>query len=183
MGEIKSTFEIALEKSEKIKVPNDVIYRQKYVPEGNKLAARYMDGKIEEDGLLKELSRYGDDFRRYVVYGAQEIFLRHIRLPETGEIQKTNENALKGLWAVRIDKKKIKPVYTEIINLLNGFKNSLGQIVKGLEEELAKPEIQKNLKEADVSEVSLKDQTDFRELYSKFTERLEGCKEMLKADL
>jgi len=73
MSDIKSAREIAMEKVGKLgKATDEERLRWKYVPEGERLAARY----IKQDcNLVAELSQYEDKVTRYVIEGAADICL------------------------------------------------------------------------------------------------------------
>jgi len=76
MGEIRSAREIAMEKVEKLEEATDEErLKWKYVPEGEKLAARYLK---EDCNLVAELSNYEEKATKYVVEGAAEILIRDI---------------------------------------------------------------------------------------------------------
>ncbi len=71
MGEeIKSAREIAMAKVEKLgEVTEEERMRWKYVPEGEKLAARYLKQNVN---MLSELGKFDDKTKKYVIQGAQE---------------------------------------------------------------------------------------------------------------
>jgi len=80
MGEeIKSALEIAMEKVDKLgEATEEERLKWKYVPEGEKLAARYLKQNLN---LLAELSQYEEKARKHVTEGAQDILVRNINLP------------------------------------------------------------------------------------------------------
>ena len=88
MGEeIKSAWEIAMEKVERLgSVTEEERLEWKYVPEGEKLAAQYLKQEIN---LITEVSRYEKKAGKYVVKGAGEILARYITLP-TDDMAKSN---------------------------------------------------------------------------------------------
>ncbi|MDI6815251.1 MAG: hypothetical protein QMC90_04145, partial [Dehalococcoidales bacterium] len=64
MGEIKSALEIAMERVEKLgKATDEERLKWKYVPEGERLAARYLK---QDCNLVVELSQYEENVRRYI---------------------------------------------------------------------------------------------------------------------
>ena len=65
MSNIKSAFEIAMEKAEKLgEATDEERLKWKYVPEGEKLAARYI--KLDCN-LVDELGQYEENIRRYII--------------------------------------------------------------------------------------------------------------------
>ena len=68
MGDIKSALEIAMEKVEKLgKATDEERLKWKYIPEGGKLAARYLK---QGCNLVVELSQYQENVRKYIIDGA-----------------------------------------------------------------------------------------------------------------
>ena len=71
MSDIKSAFEIAMEKIEKLGGATDEERLSwKYVPEGERLAARYLK---QDCNLVAEMGKYGEGARRYIVQGAGDV--------------------------------------------------------------------------------------------------------------
>ena len=76
MSDIKSALEIAMEKVGKLeKATDEERLDWKYVPEGEKLAARYLK---EECNLVVELDGYEEKARRYIIKGAVNILVRWV---------------------------------------------------------------------------------------------------------
>ncbi len=119
MGKIKSALELAMEKIEKLgEVTEEERLKWKYVPEGEKLAARY----IELDcNLVDELSQYEENVRRYIIDGVGEILVRNINLPKTDLAKRHNKKAMDGLKAVRSNKVGVENVYSKIRRLFNHY--------------------------------------------------------------
>ena len=119
MDDIKSAFELAMEKVEKLgKATDEERLKWKYVPEGEKLAAKY----IKHDcNLVVELGKYGEDVKRYVVEGAGDILTRNINLPRDDAARKNNGWAMDGLKALKSDKASVENVYSKIRRIFNHF--------------------------------------------------------------
>ena len=70
MSEIKSAYEIAMEKVAKLgEATDEERLMWKYVPEGEKIAARYIKESVK---LIAEIERYEEKERKYVTQGAVE---------------------------------------------------------------------------------------------------------------
>ena len=119
MGEIKSASEIAREKVEKLGVvTEEERLKWKYVPEGEKLAARY----IKEDcNLVTELNSYDEKAREYIIYGIDDILIRHIDLPRNDAARRTNKKAMEGLKAVKNDKVAVENVFSKMRHVLEHY--------------------------------------------------------------
>jgi hypothetical protein len=119
MGDIKSAREIAMEKVEKLgEATNEERLKWKYVPEGEKLAARYL--KKEYD-LAAELSKYEEKATRYVIEGITDILIKNINLPKNDLANRNNKMAMDGLKNLKSDKVSVENVYSKIRRIFNHY--------------------------------------------------------------
>ena len=119
MGDIKSAVEIAMEKVEKLgKASDEERLRWKYVPEGEKLAARYI--KLDCN-LVDELSQYEENIKRYIIEGAGDILVRNINLPKSDIAKRNNKRAMDGLKVLKSNKVDVENVYSKIRRLFNHY--------------------------------------------------------------
>ena len=120
MGEeIKSALEIAMEKVEKLGgVTEEERLKWKYVPEGEKLAARYLKQGLN---LLAELGRYEEKARKYVIEGAQDILTRNINLPKNDIARRNNRRAMDGLKILKNDKVSVENIYSRLRRIFDHY--------------------------------------------------------------
>jgi len=112
MGEIKSAFEKAMEKVEKIgEASEEELMKWKYTPEGQRLAVEYLK---EECNLTAELGKYGEETKRFVIKGAQEVLLRSIGLPLNEFAKKNSRRAMEAIKALKRDKASVENVYSKM---------------------------------------------------------------------
>jgi hypothetical protein len=117
--EIKSALEIAMEKVDKLgEATEQERLRWKYVPEGEKLAARYLKQNLN---LLAELSQYEESARKYIIEGAQEILARNINLPRNDAARRNNKRAMDGLKILKNDKASVENVYSRIRRIFEHY--------------------------------------------------------------
>ncbi len=120
--EIKSAHQIAMEKVEKLgEVTDEERLRWQYLPEGEKLAARYLK---QDCNLVVELGQYQEEARRYIVEGAGEILIRNINLPKDNLAKKNNSRVMDGLKILKSDKVSVENVYSKMRHI---FKHYLEQ--------------------------------------------------------
>jgi len=127
MGEMKSAWEKAMEKVERLGKPTeDEVKLFECVPVGNKLAARYLQ---ETDfDLDAELTKYkGTGLRKYIAQGVQEILLNNIILPQNETDNQLIKRAMAGLRVVKENKNQLEPVLDRITNLLNYYEQARQQ--------------------------------------------------------
>jgi len=127
MGEMKSAWEKAQEKVEKLgKLTEEESRQLECIPVGNKLAARYLqDTSFNLDG---ELTKYkGTGLRKYIAQGAQEIFLHNIILPQNERDQEMMKRAIGGLKIIKENKNQLATVLDRITNLINYYEQARQQ--------------------------------------------------------
>ena len=140
MSEMKSAWEKAMEKVEKLgNLSEEELKQLEHQPAGNKLAAKYLQ---ETDyNLDVELTKYkGTGVRKYVLQGAQEIFLRNIVLPKDEHDMQTTRRAMAGLRLLKENKNLLDTILDRITNLLNYYgqarQQTYLQFKKGFEAKL-----------------------------------------------
>lgn len=145
MSDIKSAHEIAMEKIEKLgEVTDEERLKWKYVPEGEKLASRY----IKKDfNLATELSQYEENVRGYILKGAEDILIRNINLPKSDLAAKNNKRAMDGLKNLKSDKVGVENVYSKIRQIFSHYTEQGEQQRKQAYESL-KAEMQAKMQQA-----------------------------------
>ncbi len=119
MSEMKSAFERAMERAESLgKASEEDLRKWKYLPEGEKLAAKYLR---DESDLIGELGGYDDDARQFVVEGAQGILVNNIDLPNNEQVKKMTKKAMEAIKELKRDKVGLENVYTKLRRILNHY--------------------------------------------------------------
>ena len=119
MSDIKSAREIAMEKVEKLgKATDEERLKWKYIPEGERLAARYLK---QGCNLVVELSQYQENVRKYIVEGAGDILIRNIDLPKDDLAKRKNRQAMDGLKTLKSDKVGVENVYSKLRRIFEHY--------------------------------------------------------------
>ena len=119
MDEIKSAFEIAMERAERLgSASAEEQTRWRLEPEGERLAAAHLQ---EEANLVPALTRYPPHDRPYVVAGAQKVFLHTLGLPRSGVVKRRNRRAMEALKAIKEDKVAVENVFTKMRRLFEHY--------------------------------------------------------------
>ena len=119
MSDIKSAREIAMEKVEQLgTATEEERLKWKYVPEGEKLAARYLK---QDCNLAVELSQYRENVRQYIVEGAQDILIRNIDMPRGDLAKRKNRQAMDGLKVLKSDKVGVENVYSKLRRIFEHY--------------------------------------------------------------
>jgi len=127
MGEMKSAWQIAMEKADKLgKVSPDELNSIKYVPEGNRIASLFiLDDKSD---LLSEMAKFpADDAARFIKKGIDEILIRNITLPHNDEDTRKTNRAMAGLRLIKENKKQLESILGLVNTLVNQYQLALQQ--------------------------------------------------------
>ncbi len=120
MGEeIKSALEIAMEKVEKLgDVTDEERLRWKNVPEGEKLAARYLKQNLN---LLSDLGKFDEGAKKYVIEGAQDVLIRNIEMPRNDFLRKKNKRVMDGVKLLKDDKVSVENVFSRMRRIFDHY--------------------------------------------------------------
>ncbi len=125
MGDIKSAREIAMEKINKMGEPTEQERLEwKYVPEGEKLAARYLKQDAE---LQQELSKFDKKAQTYLIAGINSVLVKNIILPENEAAKKTAKRAMDGIKLIKTDKSRVESVLNQIRHVFNHYEQQGSQ--------------------------------------------------------
>jgi hypothetical protein len=145
MDEMKSAFEKAMERAESLgKASEEDLRKWKYVPEGEKLAARYLR---DECDLATELGKYDDKARMYVVDGAQQVFIRNLDLPRNDFARRKNKKIMEAVKQLKRDKVAIENVYTKMRRVFSHYERE-GEQQRRQTYEAMKMEFEAKLRQA-----------------------------------
>ncbi len=145
MGEIKSAFEIAMEKAEMLeKASPQELARWKCNPEGERIAASYLKG---ECNLMTELSHYEGEERDYIAQGAEGILLRNIDLPRNDLSKGRNKKSMEGIKLLKTDKALAENVYSKMRRIFNHYEQD-GEEQRKQAYEALKEDFQAKLQQA-----------------------------------
>lgn len=186
--EIKSAREIALAKIEKLgELTEEERLRWKFVPEGEKLAARYLKDNIN---LVTELAQFEEKARPCFIVGAQDILLRNISLPRSDIAKRNNKRAMDGLRALKGDKVRVENTYSKMRRIFDHYAGQgelqRKQAYEGLKMDF-EVKVQQALKQqmgtAVGFKVDVEKQPQFREEWRKLAAKLDQQYERVLAEL
>ncbi len=179
MADIKSAREIALEKIEKIgeATPEERL-RWKYVPEGEKLAAKYLKQNLN---LSAELNNYEESIASYVKEGVTDILLRNINLPGNDIARKNNKKAMEGIKSLKKDKVGVENIYSKMRNIFNHYaeqgeqqRRQAYQQLKTDFEARVQQALQQQMGSAAGFKIDVERQPQFQEEWHKLLAQLDG---------
>ena len=119
MADIKSAYELAMEKVGKIpKATDEELLKWKYTPEGEKLAAKYLK---QDADLVAELGHFESKIVDYVADGIVSTLVRNLDLPRSEIIKKTNKRVMDGLKTIKKDKAIAENIFSQIRRLFSHY--------------------------------------------------------------
>jgi hypothetical protein len=143
--EMKSAYDRAMERIKSLEEPSkEEVLTWKYVPEGQKLAVRFLK---EEFNLATELGKFKDEERRYVAKGAEEVLLRNIVLPVHDIAKKNNKRAMDAVKAIKKDKTAVENVFTKMRRVFDHYTGE-GEQQRKQAYEMLKQDFQAKLQQA-----------------------------------
>ncbi len=143
--EMKSAYDRAMERIKSLEEPSkEEVLTWKYVPEGQKLAVRFLK---EEFNLATELGKFKDEERRYVAKGAEEVLLRNIVLPIHDIAKKNNKRAMDAVKAIKKDKTAVENVFTKMRRVFDHYTGE-GEQQRKQAYEMLKQDFQAKLQQA-----------------------------------
>jgi len=179
VADIKSAREIAQEKIEQIgeATPEERL-RWKYVPEGEKLAAKYLKQNLN---LSAELNSYEENIVSYIKEGVADILLRNINLPSNDIAKKNNKKAMEGIKNLKKDKVGVENIYSKIRNIFNHYaeqgeqqRRQAYQQLKTEFEAKVQQALQQQMGSAAGFKIDVERQPQFQEEWLKLLAQLDG---------
>ncbi len=119
MADIKSAFEIAMEKASGIgeATPEERL-SWKYIPEGEKLAAQFLK---DDTALAAEVAKYEENVRKYILKGVSDVLIRNITLPKNDAAKKTNRRVMEALKTIKKDKVGVENIFSKMRQLFSHY--------------------------------------------------------------
>jgi hypothetical protein len=179
MGDIKSAREIAMEKIARMGEPTEEERLEwKYIPEGEKLAARYLKNDAD---LSDELGKYDKNSAIYIMRGVNNVLIKNISLPRDDGAKRTNKIVLDGIKMVKADKSHTDAILNQIKHIFDHYATQGDKQIKQAYATL-KNEFQAKLEQALQQQggnmagmrIDIEKQPQFQEEWRKLKGQLEG---------
>jgi hypothetical protein len=131
--EIKTAFERAWEKAQRIEAADDKVKELQHGPEGARLVARFLKEKGVD--LARELAAYPPEVRRYVEAGVQSTLISNITLPRMPRLRSDSERAMEGLMALKKDKSRFASFRDKVESLFAYYERARQETYNNLHQE------------------------------------------------
>jgi hypothetical protein len=178
MTDVKSAFEIAMEKIKDIEpASEEERLKWKFVPKGEQLAGKYMK---DDANMTTELGKYSEQEKKYVLQGVSAILIRNIDLPKNDAVKKNNRKAMDGIKLIKKDKTAVENVFSKIRYIFNHYAEQ-GEAQKKEAYEQVKEQFAMKLQQAVQQQIGTNAQMDINvEQHPQFQE--EWRKALLRLD-
>jgi hypothetical protein len=133
MGEIKSAFERAWERAEKIEVTEEKALELELSPEGAKMAARYL--KEDDYDVEKALQDFPEGKRRYIRAAVEATLVSNISLPLNSRVRREANRAMEGLKLLKRNKSQVSHIASRLDSLSVRYERALRQSYTALKKE------------------------------------------------
>lgn len=132
-GFMKSALERALERAEKIEVPEEKLKEMEYRPQGERIAAAFLrDPKYD---LASELRSINAEERTQISKVVESVLLQNLILPKKERDITGNEKVFRGLSILKRDERGIKQAKEQLDNLSNYYVQATKQNYEQLKAE------------------------------------------------
>ena len=144
MSKIKSALEIALEKTQDVKITDQELMEKKIKEVSMETASQFLkDNKFDMANALKNIDK---KYYRLALDTIQDIFLKNIILPVT-DLQKNNlELVFSGLSVIKKNTNKLNKVFSELDQLFQQYKQQKESVLEQLKKQMG-PMIQQTQKQ------------------------------------
>lgn len=116
---MKSALERAMERAEKIEVPEEKLREMQYRSEGESMAARFFRDPNYDLGA--SLSLLEDKARPYILKTLSSVLLKNLVLPRKEADIATNDKVFNGLMALKKNRSALQEAKEQLNNLANYY--------------------------------------------------------------
>ena len=181
---IKSAIEIAMEKTAELGDPTpEELRRMKWAPEGERLAARYLEGATDLREALAPIDRSSIP---HVLKGLLTILLRRLELPRDDVVAATNKRILEALRVLCEDRKALEEIIARVAYVEEQFAGYGRQQIEASYQELKEKvtfQIQQQLRQQGMTGTVQIDVTSMPEFQSQWRTALAGVERPYEQNL
>jgi len=131
---MKSAFERAWERAEKVDVTEEKALELELQPEGAKIAARYL--KEEGYDLVKALEGFSQGKRKYIQAGAEATLISNLALPRNGRLRREANRAMEGLKMLKRNKSQVSHIAARLGSLFAQYERVVMKSHEDLKKEM-----------------------------------------------
>lgn len=131
---MKSALDRAMERADRIELPEETLKEMKYRSEAEKVAAEF----FKEPGydLAHDLGKYDDEAKPYVSKALQSILLQNVILPKKDSDISANKRILEGISGLKKNRNAISQATEQLSNLSDYYVQARKQHYEQLKAEI-----------------------------------------------
>lgn len=138
MGEIKSAYEIAMERMENVKGDKTLVEAHQYKESGQKIASKFLNDPEEKDhDLTKQLKQYSGRQKAWIKEGIFETLINNVVLPLDQFDDKQLKIVEKGMTAILPDRRFVSSIFNQIRQFFQQYIENKKQIRESLESQFS----------------------------------------------
>jgi len=171
---MKSALERALERADRIEVPEEKLKEMEHRSKGEQIAAEFFQNPQFE--MEAALASYDTATRKYIVKTIETIFLQNLILPKQEADVTNNNKAFEGLSALKQNKAAIQQAQEQLDNLSNYYMQAVKQHFEQLRAELQQAVNQAMQQQAGMnatSNVNVEQTPEFQENWRRISAQLD----------
>ncbi len=112
---MKSALDRAMERADRIEVPQEKLKEMEHRSEGERLASAFL--KDPEYDVASALAQYDEEAKKYIAKALESILLQNITLPKKDSDMANTEKALIGLFSLKKNKNALQQAKEQLQNL------------------------------------------------------------------
>jgi len=144
MAFIKSALEIAMERTENIKIDPEAIKLEKLLKEGRKFASEYLfTVNFEKGDPGTKLNNYSGESKKVFTEGLAKTFLSNIILPKNDDFEDFMKKIESGLCDISKNKKDIAVMIEQIKQFFLQYLENRKQLIEAVKQQYAPKLMQK----------------------------------------
>ncbi len=177
MTEIKSAFEIAMERTQDIKSNKETLVANEHKNIGKRLASEFLDPAKDDVDVMGTFKKYSVKEQRWVKQGFIEALCANISLPNDRDYGDRLATLEKGITLVIKEKRQVRHIFQQVQQFFEQYLDTQDQVGEQLKEQYASKlrEKEEQLSKQMGTQVKLNPESDpeFANILSKNLSRLE----------
>ncbi len=172
---MKSALDRAMERADRIEVPEEKLREMEHRSEGERLAAEFF--KNPEYDLGTALNNCDPGAKKYISKALESVLLQNLVLPKKESDMAGNAKVFEGLSAIKKNRNTIQQVREQLENLSNYYAQARKQHYEQLRDHLERAMAQQVRQQtglASTGNLNVEQRPEFQENWRKISAQLDG---------
>lgn len=172
---IKTAFERAWEKAQRVEATDSQMKELQYGPEGARLAARFL--KEDSFDLPQALTAHPAAVRKFVEKGVVSTLVSNVTLPRTPRQRRDGDRAMEGLMALKRDKSRFAAFRDKVEALFAYYERARKETYNSLRQEydaMLRQTMRQQMGVNTQMRIDVENHPEFRQRWQELSARLDG---------